>query len=251
MCIFVYQSEHIIYMIMKRIKLVVLTGAGMSAESGISTFRDSDGLWENYPVQDVASIDGWHRNPKLVLDFYNARRHAYEGCQPNAGHRLLAELEEKYEITVVTQNVDDLHERAGSSHVIHLHGELMKNCSDGHRETVYDADPQNPDLHVGDMAPDGTQLRPYIVWFGEAVPRITDAAAEVEQADILLVIGTSLHVYPAAGLLGYARRNVPVFLIDPKPVSSAYRTDIEQITAGASEGMKIFTELMARRFPAH
>ncbi|KGN72359.1 NAD-dependent protein deacylase [Porphyromonas macacae] len=225
-----------------RKKIVALTGAGMSAESGISTFRDSNGLWEQYRVEDVASIEGWIRNPKLVLDFYNARRASYKGCEPNEGHRLLAGLEKEYEVVVVTQNVDDLHERAGSTNIIHLHGELMKNCSDGHRETVFDVDPDNPELHLGDLAPDGTQLRPYIVWFGEAVPKITDAAREIETADIVLVIGTSLNVYPAAGLLAYAPSSAPVYLIDPKPVSSSYRSDIHKITAGASEGMRLFCE---------
>lgn len=230
-------------------KLVVLTGAGMSAESGLSTFRDSKGLWENYPVEQVASIDGWHQNPALVLEFYNDRRKAYQGSEPNEGHRLLAALERDYRVVIVTQNVDNLHERAGSQTVIHLHGELMKNCSDGHRETVYDVDPANPYLKIGDLAPDGTQLRPYIVWFGEAVPRITDAAREIEDADIVLVIGTSLNVYPAAGLLAYAPSSTPIYLIDPKPVSSNYRHDIKQINAGASEGLRIFCKEIG--FDAH
>ena len=192
-------------------KLVVLTGAGVSAESGISTFRDSDGLWENHNVEDVASIDGWYRDPALVLDFYNARRAQLGTVRPNAAHYAIASLEQNYDVTVVTQNVDNLHERAGSTRIIHLHGELTKvrpeNCCnemDGFsEETVFDigADP----VHLGDKAPNGAQLRPHIVWFGEAVPKIEAAIDAVEAADVLLIVGTSLQVYPAAGLYRYAR----------------------------------------------
>lgn len=218
-------------------KLVVLSGAGMSAESGISTFRDSDGLWENYPVQDVASIEGFIRNPALVLDFYNARRHAYKGCRPNAGHCGLADLEAQYEVTIVTQNVDDLHERAGSSRVIHLHGELMKNRSVNDPYTTYDVDPEHPELHVGDLAPDGSQLRPFIVWFGEAVPMITEASRAVQQADILVIIGTSLNVYPAAGLIDYAPAHCKIYLVDPKPVTTHSHREVEIIQATATQGV--------------
>lgn len=223
-------------------KLVVLTGAGMSAESGISTFRDSDGLWENYPVEDVASIEGFLRNPKLVLDFYNARRRAYKGCKPNAGHYALAQLEKYFDVTIITQNVDDLHERAGSHQVIHLHGELMKNCSVEDPYTTYDVDPENPDLHLGDLAPDGSQLRPFIVWFGEAVPMIEPAMKICQKADIFAVIGSSLVVYPAAGLLGYVQCECPIYLIDPKKVATTGYHQVEQITAPATQGVKILAE---------
>lgn len=227
-------------------KLVVLTGAGMSAESGISTFRDSNGLWENYPVEDVASIDGFHRNPKLVLDFYNQRRHDYAGCEPNQGHIGLAELEKQYDVTIITQNVDDLHERAGSSKVIHLHGELMKNRSVANETKTYPVDPEHPDLHIGDLAPDGHQLRPFIVWFGEAVPMIEDAARQVAKADIMVVIGTSLVVYPAAGLLYYAPEGCPIYVIDPKPVAASFGNHVTYIAKGASEGVKELIDLLAK-----
>ena len=180
-------------------KLVVLSGAGMSAESGISTFRDSNGLWENYNVEDVASIEGWYRNKKLMLDFYNARRRELEKAQPNEGHVYVAKLQERYDVTVVTQNIDNLHERAGSKNVIHLHGELTK--ARGENQDYYRAyDIGYKDINIGDKASGGDQLRPHIVWFGEAVPELTRAAAEVEKADVMIVIGTSVVVYPAAGL---------------------------------------------------
>ena len=192
-------------------KITVLTGAGVSAESGISTFRDSDGLWENHNVQDVASIEGWYRNPSLVLDFYNARRAQLQTVRPNAAHLAIAQLEDRFDVTVVTQNVDNLHERAGSTRIIHLHGELTKvrpeNCCtdmDGYsEESVFDISAD--EIHVGDKAPNGAQLRPHIVWFGEAVPKIESAIEAVEAADVLLIVGTSLQVYPAAGLYRYAK----------------------------------------------
>ena len=192
-------------------KLVVLTGAGVSAESGISTFRDSNGLWENFKVEDVASIEGWYRNPYLMLDFYNARRALLDVVKPNAAHLAIAELENDYDVTVVTQNVDNLHERAGSTRIIHLHGELTKvrpeNCCnemDGYsEESVFDIGYEP--VSIGDLAPNGAQLRPHIVWFGEAVPKIGNAIEAVEAADILLIVGTSLQVYPAAGLYAYAK----------------------------------------------
>mgnify|MGYP000844364822 FL=1 len=227
---------------MNKKRLVVLSGAGMSAESGISTFRDANGLWENYPIEDVASIDGFRRNPALVLKFYNARRRDYAGCKPNAGHIGLAEMEKEYDVRIITQNVDDLHERAGSTRVIHLHGELMKNRSVATDSVLYPVDPTNPDLHVGNLAPDGCQLRPFIVWFGEPVPMIEPAIEEVTQADILVVIGTSLNVYPAAGLLNYAPRNCPIYLIDPKPVRSTSRQDIRYIHAPATEGVRMLRQ---------
>ena len=226
-------------------KLVVLTGAGVSAESGIRTFRDSDGLWENHKVEDVASIEGWYRNPQLVLDFYNARRSQLAQVRPNDAHRAIATLENDYDVTVVTQNVDNLHERAGSTRIIHLHGELTKvrpengcNEMDGFSEvTVFDigADP----INVGDLAPNGSQLRPHIVWFGEAVPKIESAIEAVEAADILLIVGTSLQVYPAAGLYAYAKAGTPIYIIDPKdvPVRDGRITHIKEV---ATKGMEIF-----------
>lgn len=222
-------------------KIVLLTGAGMSAESGIKTFRDSDGLWENYPVEQVASHDGWLADPNLVTEFYNARRKELVMTTPNDGHRLVARLEEQYDVTVVTQNVDNLHEQAGSSHVIHLHGELMKMCSS--RDTE---DPRywqtltaaNCRVEPGTLAGDGSLLRPYIVFFGEAVPMISTAADEAAKADIFIIIGTSLNVYPAAGLIHFVRPEVPVYLIDPKPVMASGSHHVQHIMKGASEGMK-------------
>ena len=222
-------------------RLVILTGAGMSAESGISTFRDSNGLWNNYPVEQVATPEGFAANPQLVLDFYNYRRRELLQVKPNEGHRGLVALERFFTVDIITQNVDNLHERAGSRHVIHLHGELMKSCSVKDKEQSFDILPDQPDLHLGDLAPDGGQLRPFIVWFGEAVPQINEAIGYVEMADIFVVIGTSLNVYPAAGLLHYIKSGVPIYLIDPKPVNT-YRTDVEFIQKGASEGVKILTE---------
>jgi len=225
--------------------LVILTGAGMSAESGISTFRDSNGLWNNYPVEQVATPEGFAANPQLVLDFYNYRRRELLTVVPNEGHKGLAALEQFFEVHIITQNVDNLHERAGSTHVIHLHGELMKSCSVKNKERPFDIPPDQPDLHMGDKAPDGGQLRPFIVWFGEAVPKINEAVEQVEASDIFVVIGTSLNVYPAAGLLNYARNGQPIFLIDPNPVN-ACRTDIEFIRKGASEGVGILAERLLK-----
>ena len=230
-------------------KLVVLTGAGVSAESGISTFRDSDGLWEQHKVEDVASIEGWYRNPSLVLDFYNARRAQLPTVRPNAAHIAIAELESEYTVTVVTQNVDNLHERAGSTKVIHLHGELTKvrpeNCCndcDGYsEETVFDIGAD--EIHVGDLAPNGAQLRPHIVWFGEAVPKIEAAIDAVEAADLLLIVGTSLQVYPAAGLYAYAKAGTAIYIIDPKDVSvrDARLIHIKEV---ATKGMEEFKKLL-------
>ena len=234
---------------MKRKKIAVLTGAGVSAESGISTFRDSDGLWENHNVQDVASIEGWYRNPSLVLDFYNARRRQLADVRPNAAHIAIAELEQDYDVTVVTQNVDNLHERAGSTRIIHLHGELTKvrpeNCCndrDGFSDaTVFDIGAD--EIHIGDMAPNGAQLRPHIVWFGEAVPKIEAAIDAVEAADILLIVGTSLQVYPAAGLYRYAGADTPIYIIDPKDlaVRDSRLTHIKDV---ATKGMETFKKLI-------
>lgn len=232
-----------------RQRLVILTGAGVSAESGISTFRDSDGLWEQHRVEDVASIEGWYRNPSLVLDFYNARRAQLASVKPNAAHLAIASLEETYDVTVVTQNVDNLHERAGSTRIIHLHGELTKvrpeNCcneTDGFSEdTVFDIG--NDAVHIGDLAPGGAQLRPHIVWFGEAVPKIEAAIDAVESADILLIVGTSLQVYPAAGLYAYAKADTPIYIIDPKdvPLRDARITHIKDV---ATKGMEVFKKLL-------
>lgn len=234
---------------MKKQKIAVLTGAGVSAESGISTFRDSDGLWENYKVEDVASIDGWYRNPELVLDFYNARRRELGNVRPNAAHLAIAALEDRYEVTVITQNVDNLHERAGSSRIIHLHGELTKvrpedrcNYRDNFsEESIFDIG--YGEIHVGDLAPDGAQLRPHIVWFGEAVPKIELAIDAVEKADILLIAGTSLQVYPAAGLYRYAGNGTPIYIIDPKdvPVSDKRIVHIRDV---ATKGMEEFKNIL-------
>src|SRR5574344_928615 len=202
-------------------KLVALTGAGMSAESGFSTFRDAGGLWEKYPVQQVASHDGWDADPVLVNNFYNGLRKQLIGAKPNRGHQLLADLEKHFDVTVITQNVDNLHERAGSSHVIHLHGELMKVCSSAdpddprYQETLT---PERIAVHHGERAGDGSLLRPWIVWFGEAVPNLEAAAEETARADIFVIVGSSLNVYPAAGLVRYAPADCPVYLIDPKEV---------------------------------
>ncbi|HVI43316.1 MAG TPA: NAD-dependent deacylase [Chitinophaga sp.] len=194
-------------------KLVVLTGAGISAESGLRTFRDSDGLWEGYDVYEVASPQGWQKNPGVVLDFYNCRRRDVRAALPNDAHKGLARLEEHYNVCVITQNIDDLHERGGSSKVLHLHGEIFKMRSVNNEELIYDI---TEDIKLGDLAADGGQLRPHIVWFGEAVPMIEAAVQEVVDADIFVVIGTSLQVYPAANLLHYAPSHIPKYIIDKK-----------------------------------
>lgn len=226
-------------------KIVVLTGAGMSVESGLKTFRDADGLWENYPVAQVATHEGWLENPTLVTNFYNMLRKKCIDAKPNEGHRLVAELEKKYDVTVVTQNVDNLHEAAGSSKVIHLHGELMKVCSsrdvDNPRyQQLLTA--ENCEVKPGTLAGDGSLLRPFIVFFGEGVPMISRAADEAGHADIFIIIGTSLNVYPAAGLVQYVRPGVPVYLIDPHPVNAG--SNVQQIQAGASEGMRQLSKLL-------
>lgn len=230
-------------------KLVVLTGAGVSAESGITTFRDSNGLWENFPVEQVASIEGWYDNPMLMLDFYNARRAQLANVKPNAAHRAIAELENEYDVTVVTQNVDNLHERAGSTRIIHLHGELTKvrpentyNEMDGFsEESVFDIGTEY--INIGDLAPNGVQLRPHIVWFGEAVPKINLAIDAVEAADILLIVGTSLQVYPAAGLYAYAKSDTPIYIIDPNDVS-VHDGRITHIKEVATRGMETFKNMV-------
>ncbi len=222
-------------------KIVVLTGAGMSAESGISTFRDAGGLWDQYPVEQVATPEGYAANPQLVTDFYNTRRRQLLTVEPNEGHRLVAQLEKAYEVVVVTQNVDNLHERAGSSLVIHLHGELTKVTSSfqpNNPRYIRELAPEEYEVKMGDTAEDGSQLRPFIVWFGEAVPNIEVAADYVQQADIVIIIGTSLNVYPAAGLLYYAKSDAELYLIDPADVNVPYGRQVEVIQKGASEGMR-------------
>ncbi len=196
-----------------RQKIVVLSGAGISAESGIPTFRASDGLWENHRIEDVATPEAWYRNPELVQEFYNQRRKQVLSVKPNAGHLALVKLEKKYDVTVITQNVDDLHEKAGSSNVVHLHGEVFKSRSTADPELVYDI--EGWEIKKGDLCAKGSQLRPHIVWFGEAVPMMDVALAITEQADIFIVVGTSLNVYPAAGLVYAVRPGTPIYVVDP------------------------------------
>jgi len=218
-------------------KLVVLTGAGMSAESGIKTFRDADGLWEGHDVMEVASPEGWYKNPELVLDFYNKRRQQLHEVTPNKGHFLLAELEALFNVSIITQNVDDLHEKAGSSNILHLHGELTKVRSTKNENYILD---WTSDLNWGDTDDQGNQLRPHIVWFGEAVPAIEEAMTIVEKADFIAIIGTSMQVYPAAGLVHYAKPNCPIFYIDPKPATiQQLNQPLEVIPKGASEGVAL------------
>jgi NAD-dependent deacetylase len=215
-------------------RLVILSGAGMSAESGIRTFRDSDGLWEEYDVMEVASIGAWHKNPELLLRFYNDRRKQMIEGKPNRGHLLLAELEKSFDVQIITQNVDDLHERAGSKHVLHLHGELTKARSSVDPSLIYTL--TDPEMKIGDKCSKGSQLRPHIVWFGEEVPEMANAVPIVESADYLCVIGTSLNVYPAAGLINYARPLISIFLIDPKPPAVLPKR-VQVIEKGAGEGV--------------
>ena len=218
-------------------KIVVLTGAGISAESGIKTFRDADGLWEGHDIMEVASPIGWNKNPTLVLDFYNKRRAQLLTVQPNKAHEILAELEKQFNVHISTQNVDDLHERAGSSSVLHLHGELLKVRSVANEKNIMH---WKTDLNLGDCDEKGNQLRPHIVWFGEAVPLIEKAIEIVETADILVIIGTSLQVYPAAGLMNYVNQNVPVYYIDPKPATIYdLPNKLKVLPLSAVEGMKI------------
>ena len=223
-------------------KIVVLTGAGMSAESGINTFRDAGGLWEGHDVMEVASPEGWFRNQELVLDFYNQRRKQLREVQPNKGHALLSQLENNFNVHIVTQNVDDLHERAGSEQVLHLHGELRKVRSTLNEGLIYD---WSEDLNTGDVCELNSQLRPHIVWFGEAVPMLEKAIQITSTADILLIIGTSMQVYPAAGLVNYISSGTPIYFIDPKPSihASAY-DNLTIIPEKASTGVEKFIELI-------
>ncbi|MBV7529976.1 Sir2 family NAD-dependent protein deacetylase [Chitinophaga sp. sic0106] len=231
-------------------RLVVLTGAGISAESGLKTFRDSDGLWEGYDVYAVASPDGWRKDPALVLDFYNVRRKDVGSAQPNAAHIGLAKLEEHFEVRIITQNIDDLHERAGSTNVMHLHGEIFK------MRSVHDEDEQNimdikGDISIGDVGPDGGQLRPHIVWFGEEVSMIAPAQREVRMADIFVVVGTSLNVYPAAGLLNYAPVHAHKFIIDKKiPPVDGYYNNLHQIESPATTGVEELTRVLLEKYLA-
>ncbi len=222
-------------------KIVFLTGAGMSVESGFKTFRGSDGLWENYPVQQIATHEGWLADPELVTNFYNMLRHKLYSAQPCEGHKLVAQLEDDYDVTVITQNVDNLHEKAGSTDVIHLHGELTKVCSSRdpyNPHFIQELTEDNCDVTPGTKAGDGSLLRPFIVFFNENVPMIEPAIEKVRQADIFVIIGTSLNVYPAAGLSAYVRPGTPIYLIDPNVVKYNTATPVTQICKGASEGMK-------------
>ena len=221
-------------------KLVVLTGAGMSAESGIRTFRDSGGLWEQYKVEEVASIEAWYRNPDLVQRFYNERRRQLATAEPNNGHRGLVELEREYDVHIITQNVDNLHERAGSGRVLHLHGLLTQARSSKDPGKVTDIGYR--EIQPGEKAPDGSRLRPNIVWFGEAVPAMEEAADIASKADIFIVAGTSLNVYPAAGLIHYVPASAPVFIIDPKPVTVYTNHRIDYIAEGAGKGVATLAE---------
>ncbi len=225
-------------------KIVALTGAGISAESGLATFRGSDGLWEGHRIEDVATPEGWTSNPELVLEFYNQRRSAARAAQPNAGHLALAELEEDFEVVVVTQNVDDLHERAGSSRIIHLHGKLFESRSSYFDQLIY---PMEADrIELGDLCEKGHQLRPNIVWFGEAVPLMERAMEEAATADAMLVVGTSLQVYPAAGLVNYVRRDTPIYIIDPSQPPVTARPNLHFVTEPASTGVpRVAKELRA------
>lgn len=223
-------------------KLVVLSGAGMSQESGIRTFRDMDGLWEEYNINDVATPEAWAKNPALVMQFYNDRRKQLLEAQPNAGHYGLAALEKDLDVHIITQNIDDLHERAGSSKVLHLHGELKKSRSTVDENLIYDID--GWELKMGDKCEKGSQLRPHIVWFGEAVPAIEEAIYIVQKADIFVVIGTSMNVYPAAGLINYIKKGTPVFLIDPNPVNVYVNVTFIQEKAG--KGVELLREKLQK-----
>jgi NAD-dependent deacetylase len=221
-------------------KLVILTGAGMSAESGIKTFREAGGLWEEYDVAEVASPMGWAKNRELVLRFYNERRRQLENCKPNAGHFGVAALEKHFDVHVITQNIDNLHERAGSTKVLHLHGELTKARSTAHPELIYEIGYK--DINVGDVCERGSQLRPDIVWFGEAVPMMDEAVRITSTADIFVVIGSSLNVYPAAGLIEFAPKGAPLFLIDPNEVAVSSNLQVEIIKEPASKGVEILAK---------
>ena len=226
---------------MNKKKLVVLTGAGISAESGLKTFRVSDGLWEGYDINEVATASAWRRNPALVQEFYNMRRKGVKEAQPNAAHYALAELENDFDVQIITQNIDDLHERAGSTKIIHLHGEIFKMRSEYDEALVYSV---YDDIKMGDLAEDGGQLRPYIVWFEEAVPMMEDAALLTRQAEIFLIVGTSLVVYPAAGLVNYAPWHIPKFIVDKTIPYTSSLHNLTAIEKPAGEGMKELKNLL-------
>lgn len=227
-------------------KLVVLTGAGISAESGIATFRDADGLWEGHDVMEVASPQGWHKNPELVLDFYNQRRKNAHTVKPNPAHQALAELEQDFDVRIITQNVDDLHERAGSTNVIHLHGKLFESRSTLDPSLIYPI--EGWELKKGDKCERGSQLRPNIVWFGEPVPMMEKAMEETLQADIFLVVGTSLVVYPAAGLVDFVAADVPVFVVDPNLPYMREHSNLFRYEEKASTGMQKIAELLREKY---
>lgn len=232
-------SAAVLFLIMTKKKLVVLTGAGISAESGLKTFRDSDGLWEGYNVEDVATPRAWRKNPQMVLDFYNYRRKNVLDAAPNAAHFGLAELEKDFNVHIITQNIDDLHERAGSTNVLHLHGSIFKMRSERNESLSYEI---KGDMKLGDLADDGAQLRPHIVWFEEPVPKIEEAIPIVRNADIFVVVGTSLVVYPAAGLVNYASPEIPKYIIDKR---IPYLIDLYNLTSiekPASEGVMMLIE---------
>lgn len=229
---------------MKKPFIVVFTGAGVSAESGLATFRASDGLWENHRIEDVASPEGWARNPALVLDFYNQRRRQAKAANPNPAHHGIKELETWFDVQVITQNVDDLHERAGSSRVIHLHGSLFHARGTGQNQTIVE---WKDDIHAGDLAEDGSQLRPHIVWFGEAVPMIEPAIEQVEKAEAMVVVGTSLQVYPAASLLQYLPPQNPIILLDPNP-AKAGAGRLKVFAEAASSGINKVKERLLEIF---
>ncbi len=227
------------------LNLVVLSGAGISAESGIPTFRDADGLWEGHDVMEVASPEGWHNNPELVLDFYNQRRKAAAAAEPNQGHKILAELEENFKVTVITQNVDDLHERAGSSEVVHLHGKLSEVRSTADESLIYDIGGKA--IQLGDLCDKGSQLRPNIVWFGEMVPMIDVASQITERADIFLIVGTSMAVYPAAGLIDFVPAQNPIYVVDPKTPMMREQSNVQFIQDKATTGLEKLAQILRKK----
>lgn len=229
--------------VMSRKNLVVLTGAGISAESGLKTFRDSDGLWEGYDINEVATATAWRKNPALVQEFYNMRRRNVKEATPNGAHFALAALEKDFDVHIITQNIDDLHERAGSSKVLHLHGEIFKMRSEKNEELVY---PIKDDIQMGDQAEDGAQLRPHIVWFEEPVPMMVDAITIAKRSDIFLIVGTSLVVYPAAGLVDYVPWQIPKYIVDKKIPYASSLFNVTAIEKPASEGMKELMELLKK-----
>jgi NAD-dependent deacetylase len=224
-------------------KLVVLTGAGISAESGLKTFRDADGLWEGYDLEEVATATAWRKNPALVQEFYNMRRKNVMEARPNRAHFILAELEEHFDVHIITQNIDDLHERAGSTNILHLHGEILKMRSEKNESLIY---PVHDDIQMGDKADDGAQLRPHIVWFEEPVPLIEEAARITRTADIFVVVGTSLAVYPAAGLVNYAPWPIPKYIVDKKVPYTSSLYNLTAIEKGAGEGLAELKELLLK-----